>query len=99
MDWGYLNHLVEHPEISARDVGIILTLHPGARHIVDLGCGRGGFVSSCRQELDGVIGFYNDPAPARICRGQGLPLLLGDVAALPFVSASLDEVVSPLRTP
>ena len=92
MDEGYFRHIVEHPEISARDVGIIQTLQPDARHIVDLGCGLGGFVSICRQELDEVFGLDNDPAAASICRGQGQPFLLGDVGALPFASQSLDVV-------
>lgn len=92
MDEGYFRHIVEHPEISARDVRIIRTLHGDASHIVDLGCGRGGFVSICRQQLGGVIGLDNNSAAARICRGQGLPFLLGDVRALPFASQSLDVV-------
>lgn len=92
MDEGYFRHIVEHPEISARDVRIIKTLYPGARHIVDLGCGRGGFVSACRQELKGTVGLDNHPAAARICRDQGLPFLLADIHALPFASRSLDVV-------
>lgn len=92
MDEGYFRHIVEHPEISERDVRIIRTQVPKARRIVDLGCGRGGFVSICGQVLDGVVGLDNDPAAARICRAQGLPCLLGDVCSLPFTAASLDVV-------
>lgn len=98
VDEGYFRRIVDHSEISARDVDIIHALCLGARHIVDLGCGRGGFASVCGQEGNGVTGLDNEPAAARICRGQGLPLLLGDVVALPFASASLDEVASQLRT-
>ena len=92
MDEGYFRHIVEHPEISAQDVDIIHALYPDARHIVDLGCGRGGFASVCGQERDGVIGLDNDPTAASICLAQGLPCLLGDVGALPFASSSFDVV-------
>ncbi len=34
MDEGYLRHIIEHPEISARDMRIFHTLHPGAGRLI-----------------------------------------------------------------
>jgi SAM-dependent methyltransferase len=92
MDEGYHSHIIEHPEISVRDVRILRTHQPSARRIVDVGCGRGGFVDICRQQMEGVLGLDPEPSAARICDAQGLPFLLGDAVALPFVSGSLDVV-------
>jgi ubiquinone/menaquinone biosynthesis C-methylase UbiE len=39
-----------------------------------------------------VLGLDSNPVAARICRAQGLPFVLGDVASLPFASGSLDVV-------
>jgi SAM-dependent methyltransferase len=88
VDEGYFAHIKEHPEISAEDVAIIRRLLPGARRIVDVGCGRGGFVQACA----GSLGFDSEPAAARICRAQHLPFVLGDAEHLPFASDSLDVV-------
>jgi len=92
MDEGYFRHIVEHAEISSRDVRLIRRLHPSANRIVDLGCGRGGFVETCGRELVTALGVDNESAAAAICRTRQLPFLLGDAASLPFASASLDVV-------
>ena len=92
MDEGYFKHIREHPELSAEDVAIIGERLPGARRIVDIGCGRGGFVALCWRELGGAIGLDNERAAGRICREQGLPFVLADAEHLPFAGASLDAV-------
>jgi SAM-dependent methyltransferase len=92
MDEGYFRHIIEHPELSTRDVAIIRKHQPDARRIVDIGCGRGGFVAICRQELRDALGIDNEPAAARICRAQGLPFVLADAQQLPFASDCLDVV-------
>ncbi len=92
MDEGYFRHIIEHPELSTRDVAIIRKHQPDARRIVDIGCGRGGFVAICRQELRDALGIDNEPAAARICRAQGLPFVLADAQQLPFASNCLDVV-------
>jgi len=92
MGEGYISHLIEHPEISIRDVRILHTYQPNARRIVDVVCGRGGFVDMCMQQMEGVLGLDSEPLAASISRVQDLPFLLGDVIALPFVSGSLDVV-------
>ena len=92
MDEGYFRGIKEHPEISIRDVRIIQRHHASPDLVVDLGCGRGGFVAMCRKAEVDAIGVDNEPVAAAICRAQGLPFLLADVTALPFASASLDVV-------
>jgi SAM-dependent methyltransferase len=92
VDEGYFRHITEHPEISARDVALIRWLFPQARRVVDLGCGRGGFVAAGRDAGLGAIGVDNHPAAGRLCRSLGLPVVLGDGAALPFAAGALDVV-------
>jgi SAM-dependent methyltransferase len=92
VDDGYFRHIVEHPEISARDVALIRRLLPQARRIADLGCGRGGFVAACRAAGFDAVGVDNHPAAGRIARKGGLPVVLGDGARLPFKDGSLDVV-------
>jgi SAM-dependent methyltransferase len=82
----------EHPEISERDVGIIAEQLPDARRILDIGCGAGNFLATCRERLGGGVGIDPSPASARLCRAQGLPVLLADGSALPFASGSLEVV-------
>lgn len=92
VDEGYLRHITEHRVVSARDIQIIQACSPGARHIVDLGCGRAGFALESRGQLPDILGLDRLPAAARISRTENLPFLLADVAALPFASASIDVV-------
>ena len=104
MDEGYFKHIIEHPELSLDDARSIRKHLPSARRIVDIGCGRGGFVEVCRRQLGDALGFDNEPAAARICRAQGLPFVLGDAERLPFRSDSLDvlrakEVIEHLIDP
>lgn len=104
VDEGYFAHIREHPEISAGDVAIILRMLPDARRVVDIGCGRGGFVAACRRELGDALGFDNEPAAGRICRAHGLPFVLGDAEHLPFAHDSLDvarakEIIEHLPDP
>lgn len=104
MDEDYFKHIREHPELSRWDVGAIQKHLPEARRVVDIGCGRGGFVESCRRELGGALGLDNEPAAARICRAQGLPMVLGDAEHLPFGDQTLDvarakEIIEHLEDP
>lgn len=92
MDEGYFKHIREHPELSTEDARIIDKLLPDARRIVDIGCGRGGFVEICRNEVGDAIGLDNEPAAAGLCRAQGLPFVLGSADRLPFSDDALDAV-------
>ena len=92
MNEPYYEFIGEHPEISERDIQIIAERMPGARRIVDIGCGAGGFLAMCRERLGDPVGIDASPVSARLCRAQRLPVLLADGAALPFASGSLDVV-------
>lgn len=91
-DEGYFKHIIEHPELSFADVKSIREELPGARRVVDIGCGRGGFVDAWRREQGDALGLDNNLAAARICRAQSLPMVLADAERLPFADSSLDVV-------
>ena len=88
----YYEFIGEHPEISERDIRIIAEWMPGARRIVDVGCGAGGFVAMCRERLGDAVGMDSSPGAVRLCRAGGLPAVLADGAGLPFASGSLEVV-------
>ncbi len=92
VDEGYFRHIVEHPELSRQDARLIRERLPDARRIVDVGCGRGGFVEICRRELGAALGLDNEAAAAAICRADGLPFVRGDAERLPFAGGALDVV-------
>ena len=92
MNEGYHSHIIEHPEISVQDAKILRKYVRGARRIVDVGCGRGGFVETCLSWNGGGIGLDPELSAGRICTARELPFVLGNAVALPFMSASLDVV-------
>lgn len=46
MHEGYISRLIEHPDISIRDVSALRTYQPNARRIVDVGFGPGASLTS-----------------------------------------------------
>ncbi|MFI5062902.1 MAG: class I SAM-dependent methyltransferase [Streptosporangiales bacterium] len=96
---GWLGRL--HHEIADRTADLALTLTPGPRRILDVGCGTGyllrQFAARCPQaaELTGI-----DPAPAMIdaaraaAAGGRLRWLPGTAEHLPFPAGTFDLVVS-----
>ncbi len=88
----YYDFIREHPEISKRDIDLISGHLPGARRILDLGCGGGSFVSMCKLRLGDALGLDPSPAATKICGQRGLPVLLADGGVLPFAAGSLDVV-------
>jgi SAM-dependent methyltransferase len=88
----YYQFIREHPEISAYDISLIAKHAPGARQILDLGCGAGTFVAMCRERLGDPIGMDPSLAALEICRDRGLPGVLADGSKLPFRTRSLDVV-------
>jgi SAM-dependent methyltransferase len=70
---------------------------PEAGRALDVGCGPGFFASGLRRARPGlsVVGVDADPYVLPEARGR-VPVVRGDVAALPFASASFDLVVARL---
>jgi SAM-dependent methyltransferase len=89
---GYFDHITEHPEISFQDVSIIRRSCPKADWVLDIGCGRGGFVKAAGRELPRALGLDNQPQAGRICHDQGVPFVLADAQRLPFLTGSIDVV-------
>src|SRR5690349_7954904 len=55
---------------------------PGTDTIVDLGCGTGEFLKSCRQRKRDVIGIDSNEALANRCRQNGFRVELDDICEL-----------------
>lgn len=101
----YQSHLVGNPQrrlVSRvfRELMAMEQHQPGMR-VLDVGCGRGG---AARQLMESsgleVIGIdlvpYNAQQAVRqqSVNSQGVGFVVGDAARLPFVSGSLDSVIS-----
>lgn len=88
----YYQFIREHPEISERDIRFIAREQPGARRILDIGCGAGEFVEMCRARVGDALGIDPSPASIRLCRTRRLPVLLADGSALPFASGCMEVI-------
>lgn len=69
-----------------------LNLGPGDR-VLDLGCGNGKFAYWNRGRVESIIGLDVSPWFADAARRE-LPLLRGDIRALPFDDGAFDKVYS-----
>jgi len=89
---GPLAHLREHPEVIAADLRLIAHYSPQAKHILDVGAGRGTFVKEAERHGFGACGLDSQPeSPIVWMRGQ-VPGVLGDGAAAPFTNSCFDVV-------
>lgn len=61
----------------------------GARHVLDVGCGRGAFLSALRDEGIGAYGIDTDEHLIRVCLGRGLDARCVD--AIDHLSSLPDE--------
>lgn len=72
----------------------------GAVTILDVGTGSGDIARHLRRhgERAGIgiipVGLDRHRSAAAMCRGSGVPCMVGDVAALPFADASVDIVLA-----
>ena len=89
---GRLAHVHEHPEISDADLRLIRKLAPEARLVLDIGAGRGGFVSAARGRGLQAWALDLEPDAAHLWQRDGVPGALGDGARAPFADGSLDVV-------
>jgi SAM-dependent methyltransferase len=92
MSEGYLQHISEHPEITAGDLRVIRKLAPEAKRALDIGSGLGGFVKACREAGIDAIGLDSEPGAARAARRERFGFALGDAFALPFRAQAFDIV-------
>ena len=88
----YYQFIREHPEVSERDIKIIMDERPRPGRILEIGCGAGGFLEMCRSLPGDVLGIDQDPAAVRICRDRRLPVLLADGEVLPLAAGSIGVV-------
>ena len=87
--------LTRHPVWERHCAQMATELPPGARRVLDLGCGPGNSTTHLREALGpGVIGAdYSRAMLSRAHRrDRRLPLLCADASALPVREGSLDAV-------
>ncbi|MGQ0743368.1 MAG: class I SAM-dependent methyltransferase [Acidimicrobiales bacterium] len=56
-------------------------LYSGCRRVLDVGCGRGEFLTVCRDNRIGAYGVDSDESMAEAARGAGLEVVLSDAVA------------------
>lgn len=91
-----------HARITARSADIATRVAPGARRILDVGCGTGALLRTLANRLPAAIELVGvDPAAGMIATGRAVPALdpritLEQAAAerLPLPDAAFDLVVS-----
>jgi 2-polyprenyl-3-methyl-5-hydroxy-6-metoxy-1,4-benzoquinol methylase len=64
----------------------------GTGHLLDIGCGSGGFLGLARDMGWQVLGVEPDPDAVEACTRLGLDVRVGDVGALSQMSAAFDVV-------
>ena len=89
---GRLTHIHEHPEIGERDLRLIRAHLPGARTILDVGAGRGGFVRQAIQAGFRALALDCEPDVQAIWRREGVRGVLGDAFNPPLRLHSFDVV-------
>jgi SAM-dependent methyltransferase len=75
-------------------LGLLRHLLAGERpkHVLDLGCGVGGFLAGLALLGERVLPTDMDRASLALCRQRGFPGVLSDGYALPFADASFELV-------
>ncbi len=91
-DAGPLSYLHEHPEIEAADLERIRRVLPGPGRILDVGTGRGGFVLRARSQQIEAYGLDSERSAVGLWHRDGVPGVLADAFALPFIPESFDII-------
>jgi ubiquinone/menaquinone biosynthesis C-methylase UbiE len=92
IDTGPLSHIREHPEIQAADLDRLEQLVHCPLRILDVGAGRGGFVLAARKRGHTAMALDVERTAASIWSRRGVPGVLGDAFAIPFVAGSFNVV-------
>jgi SAM-dependent methyltransferase len=87
----YWERLREPAALVARDLALIAAL-PRRAPVVDVGCGNGGFVATCRARGIDAIGVEAFAASALVASCGGIDVLHAAGEELPLRDASLDVV-------
>jgi SAM-dependent methyltransferase len=80
--------------VSAREIDIVLGMLPPGGPILDLACGTGRLARAIALGGERVIGLDFSPPMAQKTTAFGVPTVIGDAFATPFVSGSFASVVS-----
>jgi ubiquinone/menaquinone biosynthesis C-methylase UbiE len=99
-DTGRIGRL--HHDIADRTIQLAITCAPGARRVLDVGCGSGYLVRQLSQRLPGAVELAGiDAAPRMVEAARALAppdgrshLTVGVVESLPYPAGSFDLVVS-----
>jgi SAM-dependent methyltransferase len=89
---GPLVHLREHEEVIAGDLRIIRSHLAGKGRILDIGAGRGWFVTAARREGFQTLGLDIEAQAANVWSREGVPGVIGDGFRTPFAAASFEVV-------
>lgn len=65
---------------------------PSSSKILDIGCGQGDFLISCRQKNLVAVGLDIDPKWVKFCQHKKLDVFTGSINNLPFKDKSFDIV-------
>jgi O-antigen chain-terminating methyltransferase len=89
---GPLVHLREHGDVITDDLRIIHLHLPGQGRVLDIGAGRGWFVTAARRQGMEALGLDIEAQAANVWSREGIPGVIGDGFRTPFTASSFDVV-------
>ncbi len=101
---GPLVHLKEHPELILEDLALVRAHLPAGASILDIGAGRGSFVSEARRGGLRALGLDMQVEATQLWGRTGVSGVVGDGTKTPFRGASFDvvrmkEVIEHIQDP
>jgi SAM-dependent methyltransferase len=101
---GAVVNLREHGEVIVDDLRILRDRGLDGCRVLDVGAGRGSFVTEARRRGFDACGLDIDTGAPKIWRQSGVPGVVGDGALTPFVAGSFDvvrmkEVIEHVQNP
>lgn len=89
---GPLAHLREHPELIEADLKLIEGSLSAKSRLLDVGAGRGSFVTAAQRRGLAALGLDLQAEAARLWHRDGVAGVVGDGAAAPFRDSCFDLV-------